>query len=258
MTDLGTFRQALKGQDPPGLDPTAPRIHALDVSVIMAKGRRLRRRRRLAVAGGVLCLAAAVSGTVTGISQLTRPAPSLSLHPATSGGSRTAPISVGTAAPAPSPSRMGRLVPSGIHAGEGELVFYGVRVHVRQLPKVSFGITAGLRGPSGALTGEVETNETSGSATAAGFHAIEAAMTVGSPAVHVPEFGYYAGPAAAITARQGGRLVHASLARWSANPGIVIFWFPATTANTSALTGLAAYSATGHQLPAGNTSTGVG
>ena len=256
MTDLDTFRRALKDQDPPGLDPGAPRIRALDLSVIMAKGRRLRRRRRLAAAGGALCLAAAVFGAVTGIGQLTRPA----LSPVATGRSSTGPISVGIAGPSPSPSAspVGRVVSTGLRAGRGELVFYGVRVHVRQLPKVSFGIMAGLRAASGALTGEVETNETTGSATSTGFHAIEAAMMVGTSAVAVPEFGYYAGPAATITARQGGHLIHASLAHWSASPRIVIFWFPTTARHHTPLTALAAYTTTGHHLPTGNTTTGVG
>lgn len=161
-------------------------------------------------------------------------------------------------APVPSAVRVGRVVPAGIREGGGELVFYGVRVHASQLPRVSFGIMAGLRSHTGALTGEVETNETTGSATTPGFHAIEAAMNVGRPAVAVPEFGYYAGPAASITARQDGHLVHASLARWSASPGIVIFWFPATTTHPAPVTGLAAYTATGHHLPAGHTTTGIG
>lgn len=161
-------------------------------------------------------------------------------------------------APVPSAVRVGRVVPAGIREGGGELVFYGVRVHASQLPRVSFGIMAGLRSHTGTLTGEVETNETTGSATTPGFHAIEAAMNVGRPAVAVPEFGYYAGPAASITARQDGHLVHASLARWSASPGIVIFWFPATTTHPTPVTGLAAYTATGHHLPAGHTTTGIG
>lgn len=260
MTGLDTFRRALKDQDLPGLDTAAPRIQALDTSVIMAKGRRLRRRRRVAAAGGVLCLAAAVFGAAAGISQLTRPSPVLGLRPATSGGSSSTPISSARPVPAPVPSvvRVGRVVPAGIREGGGELVFYGVRVHASQLPRVSFGIMAGLRSHTGALTGEVETNETTGSATTPGFHAIEAAMNVGRPAVAVPEFGYYAGPAASITARQDGHLVHASLARWSASPGIVIFWFPATTTHPAPVTGLAAYTATGHHLPAGHTTTGIG
>ena len=58
------------------------------------------------------------------------------------------------------PGREGRVISSGIRQAGGELVFYGVRIHVRQLPGISFGIMAGLRDAAGRLTPEVETNET--------------------------------------------------------------------------------------------------
>jgi hypothetical protein len=155
------------------------------------------------------------------------------------------------------PAREGRVISTGIKDSGGELVFYGVRIHTQQLPGVTFGIMAGLRDSAGGLTPEVETNETQGSASSAGFHAVEAASSVGSPAVAVPEFGYYAGPAATITAREGGRQVQAHLARWSANPRIVLFWFtPSSTGGTPQ--NLTAYSPAGHTLPAGNSAAGHG
>jgi len=156
------------------------------------------------------------------------------------------------------PAREGRVISTGIKDAGGELVFYGVRIHTQQLPGVTFGIMAGRRDSAGGLTAEVETNETQGSASSAGFHAVEAASSVGSPAVAVPEFGYYAGPAATITAREGGRQVQAHLARWSANPRIVIFWFSPSTSLGRAPHHLTAYSAAGHQLPAGNSTPGHG
>jgi hypothetical protein len=157
------------------------------------------------------------------------------------------------------PAREGPVIPAGYKNAAGELVFYGVRIRVRQLPGTTFGIMAGVRGASGALTPEVEANETTGSGTAPGFHAVEAPASVGSPAVAIPEFGYYSGPAATITALDNGRVVHAGLARWSVNPRIVIFWFlpPAAPAGAT-LTGLAAYDAAGHQLPAGQATPGNG
>ena len=155
------------------------------------------------------------------------------------------------------PAREGRVISTGINDAGGELVFYGVRIHAQQLPGITFGIMAGLRDSAGHLTPEVETNETQGSASSAGFHAVEAASSVGSPAVAVPEFGYYAGPAATITAQQGGRQVQAHLARWSADPRIVIFWFAPGSAG-SAPENLAAYNAAGQQLPAGHVTPGHG
>jgi hypothetical protein len=220
----------------------------------MAKGRWLRRRRRLATAGGSVCLAAAAFAAFTSISHLSRPPHVPALSPATSSGSAPGPGPGGSARPV----REGQVISSGIKDAAGELVFYGVGIHAQQLPGVTFGIMAGVRDASGKVTPEAETNETTGSGAAAGFHAVASSASVGRPAVAVPEFGYYAGPATKITARKGGQLVQAVLARWSVNLGIVIFWFPASTGPGSPLTGLAAYDAAGHQLPAGHTSSGIG
>ena len=256
MTDLETFRQALKACDPPGWSgpgPGAPHSSALDAGQIMAKGRSLRRRRRLAAAGGSLCLAAAAFAAVTSVGHPGRSSP----VPALSSPHSAGPAAGGTGRPAARPAE-GRVIPSGIRVAGGEVVFYGVRIHSHQLPGVSFGIMAALRGPTGGLTPEVETNETTGSGSSAGFHAVEAASSVGSPAVAIPEFGYYAGPAATITAREGGRQVQAHLARWSANSRIVIFWFSPSTSPGRAPHQLTAYSTSGHKLPAGNSAPGHG
>jgi hypothetical protein len=263
VTDLDTFRRALKGQDAaghPSPERDAPAARALDAGQIMARGRRLRWRRRLVAGAGSLCLAAAAAGVVTGLSHLTRPPADLDLHPATSGRSTPVPGDTGGPAPSPEPTsvREGQVIATGIQAGDEELVFYAVRIHNSQLPRIRFGIMAGLRSRAGTLTPAVETNETTGAGTAPGFHAIEAPMNVGSPEVAVPEFGYYAGPAAAITAQQGGRTVAAQLARWSADSSIVIFWFPATIQTGAPVASLAAYSSSGHLLPAGHTAPGHG
>jgi hypothetical protein len=70
MKDLGTLRQALW--------ETADQAKArddLDIAAIMKRGRRLRFRRRIAAAGGTLCVAAVVYGVVIGTAHLTRPSP---------------------------------------------------------------------------------------------------------------------------------------------------------------------------------------
>ena len=153
----------------------------------------------------------------------------------------------------------GRVIPAGIRDQAGELVFFVIRIHLGQLPGTSFGIMAGHRASPGTLTGDVETNETTGSATAPGFHAVESPIETGDPGTPIPEFGYYAGPAAKITASAGGKRVTASIARWSLNPQIVIFWFPATAhPSATAPDGLAAYDASGHLLPAGHSTPGHG
>ncbi|MGI8446361.1 MAG: hypothetical protein ACR2MP_04070, partial [Streptosporangiaceae bacterium] len=245
---------------PPGMLGPALGSGALDACEAMAKGRWLRRRRWLAAGSAGLAAAAAVIA-ISHLSAPSHPSPVLARPRAASTGSPGQAASPVPTVPGPSP-REGRVIPAGAKDAAGELVFYGVRIHLRQLPGTTFGIMAGLRNASGGLTPEVEANETTGPDTAPGFHAVQSPSSTGSPAVAIPEFGYYSGPAATITARQGGRLVHADLARWSVNRGIVIFWFSrqSATAGTAgtALTGLAAYDAAGHQLPAGHPAPGQG
>jgi hypothetical protein len=74
MTDLETqLRRALRVSQDPGRDESA-----LEVAGIIARGRRLRWRRRAVAVGGSLCVAAAMFGAVTGIGKLATP----SVHPA--------------------------------------------------------------------------------------------------------------------------------------------------------------------------------
>jgi hypothetical protein len=263
MTDLDTFRQALQAPGVPHRG--APDPAALDIDKIMARGRRIRRRRRLAACGGSVCLAAGLISAVTGISHLGRQDPSPAQAPAASVRSPVPspvpssvparPSPVPSASPVP-PVPAGRVIPAGIRDQAGELVFFVVRIHLGQLPGTGFGIMAGHRAASGTLTGDVETNETTGSATAPGFHAVESPIETGAPGTAIPEFGYYAGPAATITASVNGKPVQASIARWNLNPQIVIFWFPATARpSATAPYGLTAYDASGHLLPAGHNNT---
>ncbi len=155
----------------------------------------------------------------------------------------------------------GKVIDTGIRDAAGELVLYVVKVDLRQLPDTHFGVMAGHRAPDGTLTAGVMVNETTGPATAPGFHAVESPISTGQPLVPFPEFGYYAGPAASITGRAGGhgRLLHAQTARWGLNHKIVIFWFPPrANPHHRQLTSLTARDSHGSPLPAGNNTPGVG
>jgi hypothetical protein len=103
MTDLGTLRHALRAQQ--DLDPDGRATP--DLGDIMARGRRLRLRRRLIAVGGAVCAAAVVFGVVSGISQLTRPSPAPAQRPA--GSTRImhppSPRYAHASTPAPVPSR---------------------------------------------------------------------------------------------------------------------------------------------------------
>jgi hypothetical protein len=253
MTDLGTLRRAL--QTPVRPDDGAPGF--LDIDEIIVKGRRLRRRRRVTVAGASAALAAAVVTAVAGVGQPGQGShPSQASVPLAPRPSVTA--SHGPARPSPAPTAspaapVGKVIVSGITGPAGALVFYAVKIGLASLPGTKFGIMAGYRDTAGRLSAAVETNETAGPGTTAGFHAVEAPMQAGSPSTAIPEFGYYAGPAVTITGTMGGHKVRAATARWSQNRSIVIFWFPATAGPAAtAVQNLAAYDQAGHLLPAGH------
>jgi hypothetical protein len=241
MTDLDTLRRALQA-------PPATNLGGLHVGQIMARGRRVRRRRRILAGGGCAALAAAVAAAaVIGAGQLGKPAAPKPPSPITGGHSPHR----GHNAP------YGAVISTGIRTSAGELVFYAVHIRTAQLPGITFGVMAGDRKASGKLARLVEVNEAAGSDTSLGFHAVESPMVVNGQTV--PEFGYYADPAAKITGTVSGRTIRASHARWSVNPRIVIFWFsPAADPMRRQVTGLAAYNANGHRLPSGNSTPGLG
>ena len=93
MTDLDTLRRALQAP--------ADAWDPVDISAIIKRGRRLRRRRILTAVAGGACAAAAVFGAVTGITHLTRPSPAPGLNPADS--TRSGPTVNRPSARSPSP-----------------------------------------------------------------------------------------------------------------------------------------------------------
>jgi len=107
MNDLDTdlLRRALRAPQEPG-PLSAGRAGPDDITEIITRGRRLRWRRRALAAGGSVCLAAAVVGTVAGIGRLTAPSSGPAQHVVSPvGGTRT------RLARAPSPDP-GRATPS--------------------------------------------------------------------------------------------------------------------------------------------------
>ncbi|MFI5066256.1 MAG: hypothetical protein ACHP9Z_20070 [Streptosporangiales bacterium] len=275
MTDPDTLRRVLQapfrpagGEQAPGPSPAA-----LDIGMIMIQGRRLRRRRRLLAAGGSMGLVLGCAAAISGLSHLRAGAAAPAAHPAAAGhAAHRVDVSPGPAtvqpSPVPSPSAsggrlvtQGRVIRTGIRGATGELLLYVAGPGRGHRPGTHFAVVAGFRNAAGHLVPVVTANETAGPDAAAGFHAVEAPLTVGTTRMAIPEFGYYAGAAVKITGTVAGRLVRAHTARWSADPGIVIFWFtpagdPANA--TAAVTGLAAYAAGGRRLPTGHAVPGTG
>ena len=213
------------------------------------------RAKPLLIAGAAaVCLAAAVSGAVAAN--------------AAEKGNGSQPVAQVGAAPGPSgsaaPGRPAEYEPPSadpkgdvIPAGFGDWAFWVEPVDIGQ-SGIEFGVMAGTKKGS-SLTPVVMANETEGDDTAPGFHAVQGGMIVGEDNAATPAFGYYAGPAAKITAQGKGGTVTARQAVWSGDSAVVVFWFdPAEVGKEFMPKNLTAFDAAGERLPAGNNRPGVG
>ncbi|MGW4940289.1 hypothetical protein ACWEOZ_01675 [Actinoplanes sp. NPDC004185] len=207
----------------------------------------LSRRSILAVAVTGTAAAMVVTGAVAAGASQRKPAP----RPVVTA---SAPASAAPEPAAePAHQQLGDVVDAGYRAEDGAWVLYAVAIKEKELPGTRFGVMAGLRRGDGRITDVVVANETEGSDRAPGFHAVQGGMEVdGRPS---PSFGYYAGAAAKITARIGGRTVTARQAPWSEDNAVKFFWFDPAAGMVS---DLKAYDSKGRALPAGHNSVGVG
>jgi hypothetical protein len=235
MNDLDDFRAALR--QPPEEPFAEP-----DLARIMADGTRLRRRRRVLTGTAGIAAAAAVVLVVVFAVQLRQPAPAPVAQP-------PSPMSVvppPTTSEPPAEQPIGEVVGTGIRTRAGEVVLYARAVDLPQLPGIRFGLVAGFRS-GGSLQAALATNEFRGSDRSFGFHATDGGEVLGGQLI--PVFGYFAGPAERITTTVHGKTVEAMLAKWTADPDVVIFWFdPAAVPDSAVLTPLIAYDADGKRL----------
>ncbi|QKV76926.1 hypothetical protein [Amycolatopsis sp. Hca4] len=235
MNELDDFRAALR--QPPEEPFAEP-----DLAAIMAGGRRIRRRRRLLTGTAGVAAAAAVVLVVVFAIQLRQPAPAPVAQP---------PAPATSAAPAPTTPQpveqpIGDVVGTGIRTTDGEIVLYARAVDAPELPGIRFGLVAGFRSGT-SLQSVLATNEFRGSDRSFGFHATDGGEVIRNQVI--PVFGYFAGPAERVTTTVHGRTVEAKLAKWSADPGVVFFWFnPDEVPNSAVLTPLIAYDADGKRL----------
>ena len=235
MNELDDFRAALRQPpDEPFAEP--------DLAKIMAGGKRIRRRRRLLTGTAGVAAAAAVVLVVVFAIQLRQPAPAPVAQPP-SPSTSAAPAST---SPPAAEQPIGNVVGTGIRTASGEIVIYARAVDLPELPGTRFGLVAGFRSGT-SLQSVLATNETRGSDRSFGFHATDGGDVIGNQVI--PVFGYFAGPAARITTTVHGQTVEAHLAKWTADPEVVIFWFhPDTVPDSAVLTPLIAYDADGNRL----------
>ncbi|MDQ7803900.1 hypothetical protein Q5425_09155 [Amycolatopsis sp. A133] len=233
MNELDDFRAALR--QPPEEPFAEP-----DLAKIMADGTRIRRRRRLLTGTAGVAAAAAVVLVVVFAIQLRQPAPAPVAQPPS-----PAPALSTTAGP-PAEQPMGNVVGTGIRTRAGELVFYARAINLPELPDTHFGLVAGVRSGT-SLQSLLVANEFRGSDRSFGFHATDGGEVIRDQLI--PVFGYFAGPAARITTTVHGFTVEAKLAKWSADPNVVFFWFnPDAVPDSAVMTPLIAYDADGKRL----------
>ena len=234
MNDLDDFRAALRQPpDEPFAEP--------DLARIMADGTRLRRRRRMLSGTAGIAAAAVVVLVVVFAVQLRQPPPAPVAQPP------SPKPALSTTAPAPPAEQpIGEVVGTGIRTPAGEVVLYARAIDAPELPGVRFGLVAGFRSGT-SLQSVLVTNEIRGSDRSFGFHATDGGENLDGQVI--PVFGYFAGPAVRITTTVRDKTVEASLAKWTADPNVVIFWFdPAKVPDSASLTPLVAYDVNGKRL----------
>ena len=248
MNDIDDFRAALR--QPPSEPFAEP-----DLARIMADGGRIRRRRRLLNATGMVGAAATVVAVVVFAVQLRQPAPvAQPALPPPAMSSTAVPSDNAPSKAAPSETSMperlplGDIVLTGIRSETGdELVLYAVAIDEPMLKDIHFGLVAGYRDARGSLQSLLATNETVTSDRSFGFHATDGGEILRDRLI--PVFGYFSGPAAKITTTVHGATMVAKQQQWTEDPTVVFFWFdPSDVPSSQSLTPLVAYDAKGNRL----------
>jgi hypothetical protein len=244
MTDLDDLHSTLR--DPPDFTP-----QSLDLDQIMSAGGRLRRRRRLVHSAAATLVAIVLIAGGTQIADMVhRPG-----HISTATAARVSCVGVSLGA-----DSVGAVVGTGLTSTEGRhWVIYGVHLGDSQMPLVTFGFMIGDCSDHGsAITPYTIINDVTGSETAPGFHGYAVARTLENGSKQ-PAFGYYVGTPARITATADGHTATATMAIWSYNPAITIFWFDTSqVTGATPLTNLTATATDGRKLSIGDTSGVIG
>lgn len=241
MTELDELRDAM--ESPPDYVPVA-----LDLGHIMAAGGRVRRRRRattIAASSVAVVALLIVGGQLTNL--------------------RAAPAATGAAYPEPSgiepsamissaPGILGRVVETGRWVDGRQWILYVETVDPNKLNEnMTLVLGRTKTGYINDFTADIIGSDTGDTRMHQGFHAVEPATVKGGR--DTPTFGYYAGNATRISARDTatGRTVDAHLTAWSgfgAKEKAQIFWFDFAQGQTPAnLTALTAYDKNGKKLP---------
>ncbi|MEV4215229.1 hypothetical protein [Micromonospora sp. NPDC049662] len=253
MSELDRLRDAMRATERPDA--------VIDLARVMRDGRRLRTRRRVTGAAAATLAAGLVAVTAVTVdpSGSRDPAPAGPASPVAvasppAGVTPTAAAMSDESTPPPTQARgvphpkpLGQVIDTGIGHGTDRRVYFFVAVTVPGAPRVTIGLAAGRRAVDGTVSTDILVNDVEGADRSLGFHQIGYDESASTPAV--PTFGYFVGPAARIIGTVDGRQVDATLARWSLDKQVVIFWFdPATLAPGERLDGIVARDGAGHRL----------
>jgi hypothetical protein len=130
---------------------------------------------------------------------------------------------------------------------------YGYPIGDAQLPCTHFGLMLGTKdlatSATSGVTGMYATNEFAGSDIAPGFHGTGLSGG-GNQVQDWYVIGYYVGPAATISIPLNGVATPATVAPWSVNPDVKIWWVTGK-ANVPAFGTPSAKDAQGKPLPSG-------
>ncbi|MFI5925652.1 hypothetical protein ACIA3K_06660 [Micromonospora sp. NPDC051543] len=249
MSELDRLRDAMRATERADV--------VLDLVSVMRDGRRLRTRRRFGGAAAATLAAGlvAVTTVVVDPSASRDPAPAEPASPAAvaSPSVGVAPTSNEPTLPpanprgVPDPKPLGQVVDSGTVHGTDRRVYFFVAVTIPGVPEVTIGLAAGRRAADGTVSTDILVNDVEGADRSPGFHQI--GYDESESASPVPTFGYFVGPATRIIGTVDGRQVEATVARWSLDKQVVIFWFdPTTLPPGKRLDAIAARDGAGRQL----------
>jgi hypothetical protein len=281
MTELDDLKDAMEST--PDFEP-AP----LNLNHVLTAGGRIRRRRRFAAgtASGVAVLALVVGGGQMISGAATRspagsefgsapsypsgPYPSYPSHPNPSYPNPTYPSHPNPSHPNPTsfvpdpqpsvnggPGILGTVVETGQKIDGRRWIIYVLTADPDRLnDNITLVLGRTKTGYINDFTKDILGSDPGSGRMEQGFHAVKAGTIKDGRTT--PTFGYYAGDAARITARDTttGKTIEAHLTAWKGfgkQERAQIFWFDFTQGQTpTTLTGLTAYDNNGNKLPAGN------
>ena len=164
----------------------------------------------------------------------------------------TVPVSKAPFTVKPVGGRLGKVVETGLPASPGsEWVLSFVPPLGAKNPDITISLSIGELYEDGEIMEALAISDDRLTDHAAGFHPMQAPMQLDHGLIQ-PAFGYYIGRPAKITATfDGVTPLAATLAQWSADPDVTIFWFDPAAGAVEEVSNVAAFDDKGTRMPDG-------